>query len=220
MAATSPQARGAEPEGSTDSSSASQRGVFRRALTSESFIEKVSLLALTVILSGILVPLILASYNARSAERQKEVESTRIKNEAILQAQSKFLDEFSETALAYQTLALDVSWFKTRRVKSEALYEAAYARYSERVVDIISKWRALASRARTLVSPEESTKIDAFLVKVFALQDTPINVLHQEQASEQAWEGQHRTNERMLVETNHLISEIANDLGIARKNLG
>lgn len=218
MTRTSPHVKGAKPDASVDSPSTSS-GIIRKVLTSESFVEKFTLLALTVILSGILVPRIFAYFDARSVERQKTIEVMRLKNEAILQAQSKLLDEFSETALAYQTLALDVSWFKTRGVKNEALHEAAYKRYSERVVDLISKWRALASRAQTLASPEVSDKIDGFLVRVFSEQDTPMNVLHQNQARDEEWEAQHRDNVQMLIETNKLIAEIANDLGLAKKNL-
>lgn len=196
-----------------------EQSTVRRVLRSESFVEKLALLVITVIASGILVPLIFAHLEARSEERQKAIEAARIRNQAILQAQSKLLDEFSETALSYQTLALDVSWYKREHVRNETLHQTAYERYSSRVVDIVARWRALASRAQTLTSPEVGARMDSFLNRVFDEQDTPMNVLYKNHADDGQWEKQHATNEQMLAETNSLISAIARDLGISKDNL-
>jgi hypothetical protein len=128
------------PEECRDQSSDRLRiGVIRKALTSESFVEKVALLLITVVLSGIIVPVLITYFNAQAAERQKESESRNARNEVILQAQKRLLDEFSDMLLTYETLALDVSWYRTKLGYDMTRYQKAYERYSDRTVELISK---------------------------------------------------------------------------------
>jgi hypothetical protein len=132
------------------------KGVLNRALTSESFVEKVVLLLLTAALSGIIIPIFINQLNAQAEQQLKIREAIKAKNEAVLQAQAKLWDEFSEVVLTYETLALDVSWYRNPLGLDESRYAKAYERYSDRIVDLLSRWRALASRAETLVSPSIS----------------------------------------------------------------
>jgi hypothetical protein len=164
----------------------------RKALSSESFVEKAAIVVLTAVLSSVLGPALISYFNSKATERDKEAEAVRARNTAILQAQAKLLDEVSETVLAYETLALDVSWFRTRRARNEDQHKKAFARYSERAVDLVARWRALASRSRTLASPAISDKLDAFLLRVFDEQDTPINQLYGRDAPESDWESRAR----------------------------
>jgi hypothetical protein len=104
--------------------------VVRNALTSESFVEKVALLLLTALLSGFLLPYAIARYNNEASARQKADDFARLKNDSILQAQAKLVEDFATIVLTYETLALDVSWYKTKAGRDEKLYQAAYAKYS------------------------------------------------------------------------------------------
>jgi hypothetical protein len=211
---------GPEGEGSESSEKdTNQRGVIRTALTSASFIEKVVLLLLTAILTGIVVPSIINDSNRKYSERQKEVEKMRARDDAILQAQSKLLDDVSEIILTCETLILDVSWYRTRFAMNEEMHRRAFSRYSERIVDLISRWRALQARARNLTSPVISSKIDDFLRRFFLEQDTPLNQLYGRNATDEEWERLHQKNEQMLVEANNLISEIGLDLGLSKNDL-
>ena len=143
-------------------------GVVRRALTSASFIEKATLLLLT----GIVVPILIIYFNLSAAERQKAVETNKARDTSILQAQSKLLDEF---VFAYETLALDVSRYKLRHAANEEMHQKAFARYSDRMVDVVIKWRSLISRARALASPAVSDKMQSLLSLIYSEQDTPIH---------------------------------------------
>jgi hypothetical protein len=207
-------------DGATNSEeSDSREGVVHKVVTSESFVEKVLLLLLTIILSGIIVPIIINYFTSKSAERQKAIEAMKSKDQAILQAQSNLLTDLSETILTYETLALDASWYGTEGINNKEMHQKAFLRYSDRIVDLLSKLRALASRAQTLASPAISNKINAFINKIFEEQDTPINQLYTSNASFQQWERQHEKNTEMIVEANSLISAIGNDLGLSRDNL-
>jgi hypothetical protein len=197
-----------------------QRSILRKALTSESFVEKIALLVFTAVLSGLIIPFLLAQYNSGASARQKSIDLARSKNDSILQAQAKLVEEFATIILTYETLALDISWYKTRAGKDENLYRKAFERYSDRIVDLLSSWRSLSARSQALTSPSVNAKITGFQVRVFTEQDTPLNALNRGKATEEQWEAQHIKNEEMLSEANALISEIMNDLGLSKSNLG
>src|ERR1700736_3797769 len=125
---------------------------FRATVTNESFLEKIILLVLTAILSGLAVPVIVTYINAQSVARQKEeddkkaamqkaadqakadqqkvIDEHRARQEALVQSQSRLLLDFSDVVLSYATLALDVSWFGSDYLENRALQERALARYS------------------------------------------------------------------------------------------
>jgi len=180
----------------------------RKALTSESFVEHAALLLLTALLSGLIIPFVLTS-----------VEAKRARDDAILAAQTQLLSDISTTILKYETLAADVTWFKHESAKNDELHERAFKRYNRRVVDVVAEWRSLAAKAKTLVSPSVSAKIDEFLARMFIEQDTPMMMLYRDKAADEAWQEQHAKNEAMIGEANKLIAEIAKDMDLTRDAL-
>ena len=195
------------------------RSKLGKVLTSESFVEKIALLVFTAMLTGLVIPFLLAQYNNSASARQKSIDLARSKNDSILQAQAKLVEDFATIILTYETLALDISWYKTRAGKDENLYRKAFERYSDRIVDLLSSWRSLGARSQALTSPSVNAKITGFQVRMFTEQDTPLNALNRGKATEEQWEAQHIKNEEMLGEASALISEIMNDLGLSKSNL-
>jgi len=196
-----------------------RRPVLLVVLTSQSFVEKATLLLLTVLLSGYMVPFLIARYNNEAAIRQKSEDLARSKNDAILQAQSKLLEDLSTVILTYETLALDVSWYKTPNGKDDGMYRKAYERYSERIVDLLSGWRSLIAKSQMLTSPAVSAKIAAFQLKVFEQQDGALVALNRNGGTPEQWMAQHNRSVGMLEEANGLISEIMSDLRLSRQYL-
>ena len=189
------------------------------ALTSESFIEKIALLLVTASLTGVIVPMIISHFNLKASERQKNLEFLKARDSSILQSQSKLLDDAAEVILTYQTLALDVSWYKHSRGADEELHHKAFARYSEKIVELVTKWRILISRSRMLASADVSNKLQEFLEKTFIVQDTPIGELVRKKASTTEWEKLHSQSEAMLVDANDLIAELAKDMKLSGTDL-
>ena len=177
-----------------------------RVIKSDSFVEKAFLLVLTAALSGVMVPLII-----------KSVDTAREGQDAIARGQANLFDDISETIVNCETLMLDVTWFGTKHAKNAEMQKKAFERYSERSVDLIAKWRVQSSRAHALASPQVAKKLDAFQVRFFSEQDTPMNELWIKCGTDCDWQEQHSKNEAMLAESNMLIVELANDLGLARK---
>jgi hypothetical protein len=217
---TADQGKGPEPENARSSN------VVRRTLTGGSFIEKAALLILTAVLSGVAVPIVINRLNADDADRRKqteiaaaesrkEAEIAKSKTDALLRARLALLDEFSEVLLTYETLALDVSWYRTPAVNDLALHEKAYSRYTDRVVELFSKWRVLTSRAQLLAGPEISKQMGSFQQKVFAYQDTPLTELHRRRTvTSNEWQAQHMQSERMLTSANELILQLGTAMGV------
>jgi hypothetical protein len=196
-----------------------QNSVLKNVLTSESFVEKVALLIITALLTGLLLPYALARYNNGVAARLKAADLARTKNDSIVQAQSKLVEDLASVVFTYETLALDVSWYKTGAGKDEKLYQKAYEKYSDKIVDLLSTWRSLSARSQTLTSPAVSARINDFQVRVFTQQDTPMIALNRRNASEKEWEDQHYRNEQMLTEAHLLISQIMEDVGLSKNDL-
>lgn len=179
-----------------------------KILSSETFLEKVALLVLTAILSGAVIPLIIKSIDTRREGR-----------EAVFRAQAKLYDDISEIVLTYETLALDVSWYGTPAAKNVALQRKAFERYSERVVDLIARWRTQVSRAQTLASPAIGKKIRDFLNDETFPQDTKLNQMWNRCGIDCDWAAQHQENVKKLGNAYALISEIAEDLGLSQSAL-
>ncbi|MEZ4714108.1 MAG: hypothetical protein R3A44_43390 [Caldilineaceae bacterium] len=146
-------------------------------------------------------------------------ERFQAKDDAILRAQSKLLDDIATTILTYETIAADVTWFKTEMAANDEMHEKAFNRYNERVIDLVAQWRIQAAKAQTLVTPTVSDKINSFLNKVFDEQDTPMMKLYRQQADDEVWQEQHSKNILMIREANKLIEEIAKDLKISSQEL-
>jgi hypothetical protein len=208
----------------------SAHGVFRKAVTSESFVEKAILLLLTACLTGLLAPLLVGQFNRTAAERQKErdeeaavrqkeLEAIKATNASILQAQSKLIDDAAETILSLETLILDVSWYMQPKVANKDQHNKAFERYVARSVELYGRWRAIISRSQSLASPAISKKLSDFLVKVFGEQDTPMSELVGKNAPAGEWEKVHGRNVRLTDEAFSLIAELRSEMGLSRANL-
>lgn len=181
------------------------RNVAVRVLTSESFVEKLLLLILTVLISGAVIPIAI-----------KQLDTARESREALKRSQTKLFEDFSETVLTYETLILDVTWYGTAGARNPAMQEAAFKRYSERSVDLVSRWRVEASRAQTLASPAVAKKMHDFMARFFIEQDTPMNVEWTKCATDcKDWQALHFKNEDMLGEAEGVIDALAVEMKLS-----
>ena len=100
---------------------------------------------LTAALSGLVLPIVITYINAQSAahqksddeeraEREKRRDEERVRHDDIVQAQARLLREFTEAAITYVTLVLDISWFGSDYLHSPQLQ----ARQSNDTVLVLS----------------------------------------------------------------------------------
>jgi|GEM_PF-6073713 len=178
----------------------------------DAFWEKISLLIITALVSGLLVPYIM---------------DMKAKREIRLQAQAKLLDNISETLMTYETLALNVSLYRaypppvdSQNSEGNALYEAtsadAVSRYLKDVVDIFIQLRVQVNRANSLASPHVGQKLYDFHKNILKNQDDSIsNLLANDKATLQQWKDMHAYNRKILARTTLLIADVAADFSIS-----
>lgn len=183
------------------------------------WIEKIGLLLITAMISGVAVPLIMKIISARLEESRKRVESTRIRNQAITSAQVKLLEEFSEVALSYETLALDVSWFGCAGSENRDLQKKAFERYNDRLVDLHTRWRTLLIRSRLLTSEETYQTMTKVFEETLLVQDSGIVRKYNESADSASWQRQHDANQEVLAHVNDVIAALAADMKLTKADL-
>ena len=187
-----------------------KKSFFKRIFFSDSFLEKFSFLLLTALITGLLIPII-----------SQNVQKNNSKNDAILNNQVKLLDDVSNIIMTYETLVLDVSFYKSHNdVNNSDLQTKAYEKYSQRVTDLFSQWRFQISKARYLTSPTISSKLEQFLDTVLNKQDLNVTMLYLNKSSTVAeWRKQHDLSHEIYHRAVSLISELANDLKITKSDL-
>ncbi len=171
------------------------------------FWEKIVLLLITAAVSGIVIPLIL-----------QQVDEHRARRAAVIAAQEQLYREASETMLTLQTLALDVSWYGTSTAKDADNQKRAYGRYSDRVVELVARWRVQIVRAKSLASPAIAKKLAQMQLTFFDTQDTPIVRTWEKCSTTCEWDELHHQNEVQLGATSAFIEELATDLGLIRES--
>ncbi len=170
-----------------------------------SFWEKMVLLGVTALISGLLVPVVV-----------KSIDETRARQATVRAAQERLYTDVSATLLTLQTLALDVSWFGTSGSKDVDNQKRAYQRYNERAVDLVAQWRTQIARAQTLATPAIASELNEMLTRYFISQDTPLVRMWAECATQCNWDEQHKKSEEMLATINDYVRKLANDLQVVR----
>lgn len=180
----------------------SGKNVVSQALGSASFIEKAVLLVLTAVTSGALVPYI-----------GDKIQAAKTQNEAITQAKTKLLDDFTNTIITYEYLAGDVSYYKAdSAVANDKMQAMAFERYSNKVTDLMAQWGVEIARAKTLVSPEISDKLEKFMDKVLTEQETKLVTLYNNNAGVDEWSAMNDLTGKMYDEAKKLIADLSVDL--------
>jgi hypothetical protein len=141
------------------------------------------------------------------------------RQEIVLTKQAELLDDLTNTLMTYESLVLDVSWYKS----SESVYnievqQKAYERYTERVPYLIAELRGQLLKAHYLASPSMAEKLNRFHLKIFSDQDTPLTTLiNRKDATVVDWSDLHNTNISMVIEANSLLEEMAGEFGITKE---
>ena len=182
-------------------------------------LQKIALLLIAALISGIAVPLIMKVITARMEESKKRIESSRIRNQAITSSQAKLLEEFSEVALTYETLALDVSWFGCTDSANKELQKKAFDRYNEEIVDLHIRWRTLLIRSRLLTSGVTHQTMTDVFETTLVLQDSAIVRKYNDTVDSACWEIQHQTNQEVLTRVNDVIATLATDMKLTKSDL-
>ena len=196
-------------EETSTATTAKKKGAIRQALGSVSFIEKSVLLIFTAATSGVLIPYI-----------GDKIQTAKTQNEVVTQAKAKLLDDFTNTIITYEYLAGDVSYYKADSVRANDKMQAmAFERYSNKVVDLMAQWGVEIAKAKTLVSPAISDKLEKFMDRVLTEQENKLVSLYNNNATVEEWYEMNELTGKMYEEAKKLIAELAVDLKITNADI-
>jgi hypothetical protein len=106
---------------------------------SKTFIEAISTLLITAIISGLLIPYILKTIDGQNTRQSK-----------IIEAQSKFLDDISQLLWKWRSVNIKVVYYGSTNRKDR--YNNAKKEYEEVMWDIMNNLRGEIGRSRRLAS--------------------------------------------------------------------
>jgi hypothetical protein len=116
----------------------------------QDFLEKVVILLLTALLTGFLVPYVLKRVDEAKSVQQKILEADLARQAKVIDAQSKFLDEITETLWSWRYLSMKVAYYGMR--DQGPSYAAVRKDYELQIWDVLSKLRNQINKSRRLSS--------------------------------------------------------------------
>ena len=119
---------------------------------SQDFWEKVLILLMTAVLTGFLVPYILKRVDEAKAIEQKRLEADIARQARLIDAQSKFLDDITETLWKWRYLSMKVAFNGSEQ--REEQYALAVKEYETGIWDVLSRLRNQTSQSRRLISEQ------------------------------------------------------------------
>jgi hypothetical protein len=119
-------------------------------LLSDQFLERALLLVLGAALTGILVPVVKASMDRTSFERQKRLEAQLARQADIIRAQTQFLRDFSNLVWEFHKICQRVSY--TRLSGEREAYDLAVADFRNSLWDVLQRARSEIGSARWFCS--------------------------------------------------------------------
>jgi hypothetical protein len=142
---------------------------------SQDFIEKVFLLVITAVLSGLTIPLILKQIEIRKLLEQKKFEADLARQSKIIEAQSDLLDTLSALMWEWRYFSKEVVYYASWNQIEQFI--AAKENYNKNVWNFLSKFRVATSRARRLVSENTFTELQKMYHYIVDDIDVKVNTI-------------------------------------------
>jgi hypothetical protein len=141
---------------------------------SQGFLEKITLLVVTAVLTGFLVPYVLKIVDSRKVKEQKETDARKAKEQKafeaeltrqakVIESQVQLLDNLTQALWEFQLLAIAVSYYQP--LQDEALYLAALKKYDENIANILVKIRTEISKSLRLAPPSAHAALSELYYK-------------------------------------------------------
>jgi hypothetical protein len=168
-------------------------------LTSD-FVEKLILLALAALVTGLGVPWVL-----------KRAEEKKLREGKIIEAQSQLLDDLSRILWKWRYLAKKVTYYASEANREK--FEIARREYERDVWDLLNELRVQASKSRRLASEKAYRKLlDCYAYVAYDV-DLQISALaKRNELDSNAIEQATLLSQRFTEEVSNKIDEIIDDL--------
>jgi hypothetical protein len=149
------------------------------------FREKIVLLLLTALLTGLLVPFINGTIAAQRARSDQREAAKLARQASVIRSQEEFLERLEKTVFEFHTRAAAVPWYKTQQPDPEKFNAAAEA-YDAASWRFMSDMHALMSKGRRLTSDEAFRALQQHQQNWYEI-DLAIVQLMRKDATEDEW---------------------------------
>lgn len=186
-------------------------------MPSQSFIENVVILLFTASLTGVLVPLLFRRIDEQKNREQKIFEAELSRQNKIIEAQVKLLEDLSALLWEYQLLLIEVPY--CRQFPERNLYPAALKKYEENSGRLLSKIRAEISKALRLTPYNIYEELKKFYYQQLLQLDLTVSQLATSDTRKQdkigEWEQLNRYAVGDLSEiVDNIIDKLASELSL------
>ena len=185
---------------------------------SQDLLEKVALLLLTALLSGLLIPYVLKRVEEARRTEQKVLEADLARQSKLIEAQAEFLDELTDTLWSWRYLTIRVAYYGQ---SAQNKYVAAVSDYEEQIWDVLFKLRKQTSKSRRLVSEETYKRLVELYDRIVGELDPELREAISKLDSSERVAALAKLNERLRwQETKNLddvIDAIAAEVGLKKQ---
>jgi hypothetical protein len=183
------------------------------------FVQSVVLLVLTAVLTGVVTPFVLKEIDSTKAVEQKRLDADLARQQKLIEAQSKFLDEFADTLWKWRYISAKVAYHGARREQSE--YLAAVKAYRTEIWETLSTLRKQISRSRRLISDNAHGRLVRLYSQIVTFDDEIAKRALDTQSTAEVASGLSKLQERIITEISEMLEEVidmlANEMGLKAK---
>jgi F0F1-type ATP synthase membrane subunit b/b' len=173
------------------------------------FLQQIVLLLLAALVSGFGIPLVMKVVEDRKLIKQKQFEADLARQEKLIAAQSKLLDDLTQILWKWRYLAKSVVYYRSRNDKER--YDDAKKQYEEIVWNLLNEFRTEISRSRRLVSEGAFQNLNCLYDYVVHDLDLKISDLMSE-GNSHVQEDCRRMADRFSKEVSEKLDQALNDL--------
>jgi hypothetical protein len=171
----------------------------------------------TCVLTGIVSPLVVNSFQNFALRQQREHEAIVARQASVIQAQERLLDTLSQQILEFEFLALKISFYKQQNAKKQ--FETAVNKYDEESWNYFQAITAEVYKSGRLVDARQYPSLEKFTALQSAI-DEKLNALTRSDANADEWS----TFDRCLrlamgVQTPRMLEDLARDLKLTGSGL-
>lgn len=175
----------------------------------QAFLQNLTLLLLTALISGLGIPYLLKVVEDRKLRKQKQFEADLARQGKLIDAQSKLLDDLTQILWKWRYLAKSVVYYRSRSDKER--YDAARKQYEDNVWNLLNEFRTEISRSRRLVSEGAFQNLNSLYDYVVHDLDLKISNLISEDTPDVP-EDFRKMADRFSEEVSKRLDEALNDL--------
>jgi hypothetical protein len=180
-----------------------------------SLLEDFALLGATAVITGLGVPLVKGHMDERRLAQQRVAEEQLARDTKFIDTQAQLLDELSTTLWDFAGLALAVSYYHSFGTPEQAKH--AWTTYDETSFEMLTRFRAIVSRAQRLVSPTTYAKLMELFGWWFRELDPQLSTLARGGAHADEWAAHHQANmDELFPRTDAALDAVAEDIGATR----